>query len=113
MKIIITQYFLFLNKVIIDLSKIDNITIKEEYRGKGIGSNVVKNLLYMTNYQFDIGEFAFMDMLSNSELEKIYNYEKDGEYFVVTEEEVEYLMNLIVDNFKRDAEILTEMKGVN
>ncbi len=53
---------------------LDNITIKEEYRGKGIGSNVVKNLLYMTNYQFDIGKALFL-CASDFESAKKYGFD--------------------------------------
>lgn len=53
---------------------LDNITIKEEYRGKGIGSNVVKKLLCMTNYQFDIGKALFL-CASDFESAKKYGFD--------------------------------------
>ena len=39
---------------------LDKIKIKKKYRGKGIGSSVVKKLIYMMNYQFCSGKTLFL-----------------------------------------------------
>ena len=39
---------------------LDKIEINENFRGKGIGSSVLRKLLYMINYQFDSGKAIFL-----------------------------------------------------
>ena len=39
---------------------LDKIEIKKEFRGLGIGSDVLKNMLKMINYQFDCGKVIFL-----------------------------------------------------
>lgn len=54
---------------------LDKITIKKEYRGKGIGSSVVKKLIYMMNYQFGSGKTLF---LCASDFETAHEYGFDS-----------------------------------
>ena len=55
---------------------LDQITIEKEYRGKGIGSGVVKHLLYMLNYQFGSGCVIFL-YASDYEAAKEYGFDSD------------------------------------
>ena len=57
---------------------LDKITIKREYRGQGIGSSVVRNLLNMINYQFDSGKALF---LCASDFESADKYGFDSEEY--------------------------------
>lgn len=55
---------------------LDQIEINEKYRGMGIGSNVVKNLLYMIKYQLDSGCAIFL-CASDYEAAKKYGFDSD------------------------------------
>ena len=65
---------------------LDKITIKNDYRGQGIGSSVVKNLLRMINYQFGSGKALFL-CASAFELANEYGFDskeyKDGTKILV------------------------------
>ena len=39
---------------------LDRIEINKNFRGKGIGSSVIRKILYMMNYQFDSGKAIFL-----------------------------------------------------
>ena len=71
---------------------LDKITIKKEYRGKGIGSSVVIKLMYMMNYQFDSGKTLF---LCASDFETANEYGFDSiEYKEGTKRLVEFYKKL-------------------
>ena len=71
---------------------LDKITIKKEYRGKGIGSSVIKKLTYMMNYQFGIGKVIF---LCASDFESANEYGFDSvEYKEGTKRLVEFYKKL-------------------
>ena len=71
---------------------LDKITIKKEYRGKGIGSSVIKKLTYMMNYQFGIGKVIF---LCASDFESANEYGFDSvEYKEGTKKLVEFYKKL-------------------
>lgn len=39
---------------------LDHISLDAQYRGKGIGSDIVKNLIHIVRYQFDTGSTIFL-----------------------------------------------------
>ena len=53
---------------------LDNITIHKEYRGKGIGTSIVKNLLKMITYQFGDASVLFL-CASDFESAKEYGFD--------------------------------------
>lgn len=55
---------------------LDHISIDEEYRGKGIGSDVIKNLLHMLRYQFEAGSSIFL-CASDYDAAKKYGFDSD------------------------------------
>ena len=57
---------------------LDRITIKEKYRGKGIGSSIVKSLAYTMKYQFGSGKAIF---LCASDYESADKYGFDSEEY--------------------------------
>ncbi len=57
---------------------LDKIEINKNFRGKGIGSSVIRNLLYMMNYQFDSGKAIF---LCASDYESAAKYGFDSEEY--------------------------------
>ena len=67
---------------------LDKITIKKEYRGKGIGSSVVKSLAYMMKYQFGSGKAIFL-CASDYEAADKYGFDSD-EYKEGTNKLVEF-----------------------
>ena len=71
---------------------LDEIIIKREYRGQGIGSSVVRNLLNMINYQFDSGKALFL-CASDFESAKKYGFDSE-EYKVGTKRLVEFYKKL-------------------
>lgn len=58
---------------------LDQIEIDKEYRNLGIGSEIVKNLLYMINYQFGYGCTIF---LCASDYESAKKYGFDSEEYI-------------------------------
>lgn len=71
---------------------LDKITINREYRGQGIGSSVVKNLLNMINYQFNSGKALFL-CASAFELAHEYGFDS-AEYKEGTKRLVEFYKKL-------------------
>ena len=66
--------------------------VEESYRGKGIGSSVVKKLIYMMNYQFGSGKTLF---LCASDFETAHDYGFDSrEYKEGTKRLVEFYKKL-------------------
>lgn len=71
---------------------LDKITIKKNYRRKGIGASVIKKLLYMMNYQFGSGKILF---LCASDFETANEYGFDSiEYKEGTKRLVEFYKKL-------------------
>ena len=55
---------------------LDHISIDNEYRGKGIGSDIIKNLLHMLRFQFGDGCSIFL-CVSDYESAKEYGFDSD------------------------------------
>ena len=71
---------------------LDKIEINKNFRGKGIGSSVIRKLLYMMNYQFDSGKAIFL-CASDYESASKYGFDSE-EYIEGTKKLVEFYKKL-------------------
>jgi GNAT superfamily N-acetyltransferase len=87
-----------LKKYVPDISQyesiyiLDNITINKEYRGHGIGSAIVKNLLKMITYQFGDASVLFL-CASDFESAKEYGFDS-REYKAGTQRLIKFYSKL-------------------
>ena len=71
---------------------LDKIEIHKNFRGKGIGSSVIRKLLYMMNYQFESGKAIFL-CASDYESAKKYGFDS-AEYREGTKELIGFYKKL-------------------
>ena len=85
---------------------LDKIEINQNFRGNGIGSSVIRNLLYMMNYQFDNGKAIFL-CASDYESADKYGFDSE-EYREGTKKLVEFYKKLGFKIVKNNVMVYSE-----